>query len=591
MSMRTHYVGTLRASDVGAEVALCGWVAHHRDHGGVVFIDLRDREGIVQVVLDPALAGCAEARRLRSEWVIRVEGTVRSRPEEAVNPSMATGEVEIGVTRLQILNEAESPPFPLDERVEIDETLRLRHRYLDLRRPRMAANLITRAKLISAMRAVMDAAGFIDVETPTLTRSTPEGARDFLVPSRLQPGTFFALPQSPQLFKQMLMVAGLDRYYQVARCWRDEDLRADRQLEFTQLDVEASFVDQEDVLGFIEEAVAAGVEVVTGERPKPFPRLTWAEAMNRYGSDKPDTRFGMELCDLSALFADSEFNAFKGKGVVGLVVPGKGEMGRNQLDGLTDRAKKLGAAGLVWMRVRDGDGPSTAQVKPASLLEAPVTKFLSDVEQDALRTALAPSPGDLLLIVADPSLRKAQSLLGALRLDLGAPERLDEPLNFTWVVEFPLFEGFAADGKPIPAHHPFTRPHPDDVDKLESEPLGVRSLAYDLVLNGIELGSGSVRIHNSVLQSKIFSLLGIEPDVATERFGFLLDAFRFGAPPHAGFAIGLDRLTMILTGEHSIRDVIAFPKTQSGADPLTGAPASVDHVQLRDLGISLPKPK
>ncbi|HEV8627824.1 MAG TPA: aspartate--tRNA ligase, partial [Acidimicrobiia bacterium] len=355
MSMRTHYAGTLRASDIGAEVALCGWVAHHRDHGGVVFIDLRDREGIVQVVLDPALAGCAEARRLRSEWVIRVEGTVRPRPEGTVNPSMVTGEVEIGVTRLEILNESEPPPFPLDERVDVDETLRLRHRYLDLRRPRMAANLITRAKLISAMRAAMDAAGFVDVETPTLTRSTPEGARDFLVPSRLQPGTFFALPQSPQLFKQMLMVAGLDRYYQVARCWRDEDLRADRQLEFTQLDVEASFVDQEDVLGVIEEAVAVGVEAVTGERPKPFPRLTWAEAMNRYGSDKPDTRFGMELCDLSAMFADSSFNAFNGKGVVGLVVPGKGEMGRNQLDGLTDRAKALGAAGLVWMRVREGD--------------------------------------------------------------------------------------------------------------------------------------------------------------------------------------------------------------------------------------------
>ncbi len=580
MSMRTHYAGSIRASDIGAEVALCGWVAHHRDHGGVVFIDLRDREGIVQVVLDPALPGCAEARRLRGEWVIRVEGTVRPRPEGTVNPTMATGEVEIGVTRLQILNEAEPPPFPLDDRVEVDETHRLRHRYLDLRRPRMAANLITRAKLITAMRAAMDAAGFIDVETPTLTRSTPEGARDFLVPSRLQPGTFFALPQSPQLFKQMLMVAGLDRYYQVARCWRDEDLRADRQLEFTQLDVEASFVDQEDVLGFIEEAVAVGVEAVTGERPKPFPRLSWAEAMNRYGSDKPDTRFGMELCDLSALFADSEFNAFKGKGVVGLVVPGKGEMGRNQLDGLTDRAKNLGAAGLVWMRVRDG-----------GVLEAPVTKFLSEVEQDGLRTALAPSAGDLLLIVADPSLRKAQSLLGTLRLDLGAPERIDEPLHFTWVVEFPLFEGFSADGKPIPAHHPFTRPHPDDVDKLDSEPLAVRSMAYDLVVNGIELGSGSVRIHDRVLQSKIFTLLGITPDVASERFGFLLDAFRFGAPPHAGFAIGLDRMTMILAGENSIRDVIAFPKTQSGTDPLTGAPAAVDHIQLRDLGISLPKPK
>jgi aspartyl-tRNA synthetase len=444
----------------------------------------------------------------------------------------------------------------------------------------MAANLVTRSKLVSAMRSAMDSAGFIDVETPTLTRSTPEGARDFLVPSRLSPGTFFALPQSPQLFKQMLMVAGLDRYYQVARCWRDEDLRADRQLEFTQLDVEASFVDQEDILGIIEEAVASGVEAVTGERPKPFPRLTWAEAMDRYGSDKPDTRFGMELTNLSEVFAESEFNAFNGKGVVGLVVAGKGDMGRNQLDGLTDRAKSLGAAGLVWMRVRDG-----------GVLEAPVVKFLSDAEQDGIRSALGPAAGDLVLIVADPSLRRAQSLLGTLRIDLGAPERLSEPLNFTWVVEFPLFETISPEGKPIPAHHPFTRPHPDDIDKLDSDPLGVRSLAYDLVLNGIELGSGSVRIHDSGLQSRIFSLLGIEPDIAAERFGFLLDAFRFGAPPHAGFAVGLDRLTMILTGETSIREVIAFPKTQSGTDPLTGAPASVDNIQLRDLGISLPKPK
>jgi aspartyl-tRNA synthetase len=581
MSMRTHYAGSLRASDDGSVVALCGWVAHRRDHGGVVFIDLRDREGIVQVVLDPGSPGCEEAHRLRSEYVIRVEGTVRRRPEGMVNPKEPTGEIEVGVTALEVLNEAEPPPFPLDERVDVDETLRLRHRYLDLRRPRMTANLITRAKLVSAMRAAMDAAGFVDVETPTLTRSTPEGARDFLVPSRLMPGTFFALPQSPQLFKQMLMVAGLDRYYQVARCWRDEDLRADRQLEFTQLDVEASFVDQEDILGIVEEAVARGVEAVTGERPKPFPRLTWAEAMNRYGSDKPDTRFGMELCDLSALFAESTFNAFAGKGVVGLVVPGKGDLGRNQLDGLTDRAKSLGAAGLVWMRVRD-----------AGVLEAPVVKFLSELEQDGLRTALAPSPGDLLLLMGDPNLRKAQSLLGTLRLDLGAPDRLDEPLAFTWVVEFPLFEAISGEGKPIPAHHPFTRPHPDDVELIDTDPLAVRSLAYDLVLNGIELGSGSVRIHDSALQSRIFSMLGIAPEVAAERFGFLLDAFRFGAPPHAGFAVGLDRLTMILTGESSIREVIAFPKTQSGADPLTGAPDAVDAPQLRELGTALaPKPK
>jgi len=595
MSLRTHYAGTLRASDEGSEVALCGWVAHRRDHGGVVFIDLRDREGLVQVVLDPTSPGCAEAHRLRSEYVIRVEGTVRPRPEGTVNANLPTGEVEVAAARLEVLNEAEPPPFPLDERVEVDENLRLRYRYLDLRRAKMAENLKVRSRLVSAMRAAMDAAGFVDVETPTLTRSTPEGARDFLVPSRLMPGTFFALPQSPQLFKQLLMVAGIDRYYQVARCWRDEDLRADRQFEFTQLDIEASFVDQEDVLGFVEEAVAAGVEAITGERPKPFPRLSWAEAMGRYGSDKPDTRFGMELSDCSDIFAGSSFNAFAGKPVVGMVVPGRGDMGRNQLDGLSDRAKSLGAAGLVWMRVRDEVVPGGSEISPVKF-EAPVLKFLSEEEQDGLRAQLAPSSGDLVLLVADPNVRKAQTVLGALRLDLGAPERLDEPLAFTWVVDFPLFEALTPPGpgetagRPIPAHHPFTRPHPDDVDRLDSDPLSVRSLAYDLVLNGIELGSGSVRIHDSELQERIFTMLGIEPEDAAERFGFLLEAFRYGAPPHAGFAVGLDRLTMILTGETSIREVIAFPKTQSGSDPLTGAPAPVDPPQLRDLGISLPRP-
>ncbi len=577
--MRTHYAGTLRASDEGTEVALCGWVAHRRDHGGVVFIDLRDREGVVQVVMDPAEAGCSDAHHLRSEWVVRVEGRVRPRPEGTVNPTLPTGEVEVVASRVEVLNQAESPPFPLDDRVEVDETLRLRYRYLDLRRPLMAANLVTRAKLVSAVRAAMDAQGFVDIETPTLTRSTPEGARDFLVPSRIQGGSFFALPQSPQLFKQLLMVGGLDRYYQVARCWRDEDLRADRQFEFTQVDVEASFVDQEDILGVIEEAVAAGVEAVTGERPKPFPRMSYAEAMSRYGSDKPDIRFGLELTDCSAVFAESGFQAFAGKTVMGLVAPGRGDAPRNQLDTLTDRAKSLGAAGLVWMRVRDG-----------GVLEAPVLKFLSETEQEALRSTLAPNPGDLMLLTADAVPRKAQTVLGALRLDLGAPDALAERLAFTWVVDFPLFEAVTDAGQPIPAHHPFTRPHPDDLDKLESDPLSVRSLAYDLVLNGVELGSGSVRIHDRLLQQQIFSLLGIEPEEAQERFGFLLDAFRYGAPPHAGFAFGLDRLTMILTGQSSIRDVIAFPKTQSGADPLTGAPAPVEAAKLRDLGISLPRP-
>jgi len=596
--MRTHYAGTLRASDEGTEVAVCGWVAHRRDHGGVVFIDLRDREGVVQVVLDPSTPGCADAHHLRSEWVIRVEGRVRPRPEGTVNPTLPTGEIEVAATGVEVLNQAEPPPFPLDDRVEVDETLRLRYRYLDLRRPVMAANLVTRAKLVSALRASMEAQGFVDIETPTLTRSTPEGARDFLVPSRLQSGSFFALPQSPQLFKQLLMVSGLDRYYQVARCWRDEDLRADRQLEFTQLDVEASFVDQEDILGVVEEAVAGAVEAVTGERPKPFPRMSYADALSRYGSDKPDIRFGMELVDLSAVFAASGFQAFAGKTVCGLLAPGRGDAPRNQLDALTDRAKSLGAAGLVWMRVRDGGVPGGSGVSPVTL-EAPVLKFLSDAEQDGLRAALQPAAGDLLLITADAIPRRAQTVLGALRLDLGATATpagssgdapCPVPLAFLWVVEFPLFEAVTDSGQPIPAHHPFTRPHPEDVDRLDSDPLSVRSLAYDLVLNGTELGSGSVRIHDAVLQQRIFSMLGIEPEEAAERFGFLLDAFRFGAPPHAGFAVGLDRLSMILTGQSSIRDVIAFPKTQSGTDPLTGAPAPVEAAQLRDLGISLPRP-
>jgi aspartyl-tRNA synthetase len=510
-----------------------------------------------------------------------VTGEVRHRPEGTVNPDLPTGEVEVGASSVEVLSEAEPPPFPLDGRdIDLDEAMRLRFRYLDIRRPRMARNLRLRHQLVAAVRRTMDEQGFTEVETPTLTRSTPEGARDFLVPSRLQPGLFYALPQSPQLFKQLLMVAGMDRYYQVARCWRDEDLRADRQPDFTQLDLEMSFVDQEDVMAAVERAVRAGIGAVRGTEPSDFPRMSWDEAMNRYGSDKPDTRFGMELHDLSASFAATEFNAFAGSAVIGMGVPGRGDATRNQLDGWTDRAKALGAKGLVWMRVRDAE------------LESPVAKFLSDTELAAVRSELGVSPGDLVLIVASPDRRLAQSVLGALRLDLGRPEGIGEPLNLLWVTEFPLFEAIGADGRPVPAHHPFTQPHPDDVAILESDPLACRSRAYDLVLNGIELGSGSVRIHDRRLQQRIFSLLGIGEELAQERFGFLLDAFRYGVPPHAGFAFGVDRLAMILAGENSLREVIAFPKTQSGGDPLTDAPAAVDAEQLSVLGLARrPVPK
>jgi aspartyl-tRNA synthetase len=448
----------------------------------------------------------------------------------------------------------------------------------------MAANLRLRARMVSAIRRSMDAQGFLEIETPTLTRSTPEGARDFLVPSRLHPGSFYALPQSPQLFKQLMMVGGLDRYYQVAHCWRDEDLRADRQPEFTQMDAEISFGTDEDVMAFIETAVRAAVSEVTGQELGPLPRISWHEAMSRFGSDKPDVRFGLELSDVTSVFGDTAFQAFAGKRVVGINASGRGEATRKEIDGWTDRVRSLGAAGLVWLRVK---GPESAD-DPG--IEGPVVKFLTPTELASVRSLLGAAPGDLLLLVADTDVRKAQTVLGALRLDLGRPERIDDPLALLWVVNFPLFEDIGDDGTPIPAHHPFTTPHPDDLDLLDSDPLAVRSLAYDLVINGIELGSGSVRIHDRRLQQRIFGLLGIDEERAQERFGFLLDAFRYGAPPHAGFAFGIDRLAMVLAGEGSLREVIAFPKTQSGADPLTEAPAPVDDVQLRDLGITHRKP-
>jgi aspartyl-tRNA synthetase len=572
--MRTHFCGELRPVHAGSEVVVCGWVARRREHGEhLAFVDVRDHTGIVQCVVDGA-------HELRSEYVVAVRGRVRMRPEGTANPALPTGEVELGDCTVTVLNPAEPPPFPVDDRTEADEVVRLRHRYVDLRRPRMQRNLRLRARVNAALRRAMEDQGFVEVETPMLIASTPEGARDFVVPSRLSPGTFYALPQSPQLFKQLLMVGGLDRYYQIARCLRDEDLRADRQFEFMQLDAEMSFAGADDVIAAISEAVAAAAEAATGKRPAAMRRMTWQEAQDRYGTDKPDTRFGMELTDLTPVVAGSGFRVFaEAECVKAIRVPGRADMGRGQLDALTAEAKRMGAKGLVWLKVAAG-----------AELESPVAKFLGDGEKAGLVAALGAQPGDLLVAVADlPAV--ANRVLGALRLQLGRPPVNEGGLEFVWVVDFPLFEGIDEQTlRPVPAHHPFTMPHPDDLGRLESDPLSVRSQAYDLVLNGWELGSGSVRIHRADLQQRVFRLLGIGPDEAQRRFGFLLDAFRYGAPPHAGFAFGIDRLVAILAGEENIREVIAFPKTQSGTDPLTGAPTPIDPAQLAELGLRVAAP-
>jgi aspartyl-tRNA synthetase len=573
--MRTHRCGELRAADAGEQVALCGWVGRRREHGEhLAFVDLRDHTGVVQCVVD----GAAD---LRSEFVVRITGTVRIRPEGTANDALATGEIEVGDCTVEVLSAAEPPPFPIDARADdVDEMIRLRHRYLDLRRERMQRNLRIRASVNSAIRRAMERQDFVEVETPMLMPSTPEGAREFLVPSRQVPGSFYALPQSPQLFKQLLMVGGTDRYYQIARCLRDEDLRADRQYEFMQLDAEASFVTQDEVLAFISEAVLDAAEAVTGERPDAIPHMTWHEAMDRYGSDKPDLRFAMELVELTPVFSSTEFKAFaSAEAIKGLRVPGASDdYGRNKLDALTDRAKRLGAKGLVWMRVGEGGA-----------LDSPVVKFLSDDEQAALASAFAAEAGDLLLLVAD-DWHTACEVLGTLRNDLGRPPVHEGPYRYVWVVDFPMFVGRAEDGTPKPAHHPFTRPHDDDLDKLESDPMSVRSRAYDLVLNGWELGSGSIRIHEPDLQQRIFDLLGIGEEEAQKRFGFFLTPFRYGAPPHGGFAFGIDRLAAILAGEENIREVIAFPKPQSGVDPMTQAPTPVDASQLEDLALKVLPP-
>ena len=571
-SMRTDRCGDLRVDDVDRRVTLCGWVDRRREHGEhLAFVDLRDRSGVVQLVIDGA-------HDLRSEFVLQVTGTVRRRPADTANDSLPTGAVEIDVSGVTVLSTSEPLPFPLDDRTDVDEVIRLRYRYLDLRRSRLQRNLEVRARVNSAVRGAMEEQGFIEVETPMLIASTPEGARDFVVPSRKEPGSFYALPQSPQLFKQLCMVGGVDRYYQIARCLRDEDLRADRQFEFMQLDAEASFVSQDDVLGFISHAVASAAEAVTGERPGEIPRMSWLDAMERFGTDKPDIRFGMELVELTGVFADTEFRAFQAPCVKGIRVPGGAETSRNRLDDLTDQCRLWGAKGLVWMKVLN-EG-----------LNSPVAKFLTDGEQADLSSTMDAEVGDLILIVADER-RAARHILGLLRIELGRPPVTEGGLHFLWVVDFPLFEGLDEAGNPIPAHHPFTMPHPDDLDALErGDLLEVRSQAYDLVLNGWELGSGSVRIHRRDIQEQIFAILGIGAEEAQAKFGFLLDAFRFGPPPHAGFAFGMDRLTAVLAGEENIREVIAYPKTQSGADPLTGAPPPIDALQLEELGLRVLPP-
>ncbi|HJR92854.1 MAG TPA: aspartate--tRNA ligase [Acidimicrobiia bacterium] len=574
MSYRTHLTSDLSTRAVGETVTMAGWVARRRDHGGIAFFDLRDRGGLVQVVVDPETIPAIED--LRMESTVKVSGIVAARPEGTVNPDLATGEIEIQVTELEVLSAAEPLPFMLDDRTDIDERLRLSYRYLDLRRPRMAANLRARSRATAAIRRTLDDLGFLEVETPTLIRSTPEGARDVLVPSRLRQGDFYALPQSPQLFKQLLMVSGVERYFQIARCYRDEDFRSDRQLEFTQLDLEGSFWTQEDVLTTVEATLVAATRELRGiDIPSPFPRLSWNEAMERFGTDKPDMRFGMELSDLSALFSGTEFGVFKsaleGGGTVRGLNAGQMDLPRARADSLVERAKELGAKGLVWMQLEEDGG-----------LRSPIAKFLSDDERSGITEKLAASPGDVLLIAAD-RWKTALTVLGGLRNDLGRPAGHGD-LAFLWVTDFPLFEE-ELDGSRTFSHHPFTSPQ--SIEEMRANPDEALSNAYDAVLNGVELGSGSIRIHDPEVQKQVFEILGIGADVARSRFGWFLDALRYGTPPHGGFAFGIDRLVMILQGEDSIREVIPFPKTQSGVDPLTEAPAPVEEEQLAELGIAL----
>lgn len=580
---RSHHCGVLGKDMAGQHVILCGWVSKRRDHGGLIFIDLRDRSGIVQIVVDPDTAGSSfkTAEDIRNEYVIKVSGTVRMRDEATVNANIATGMIEVMAEEIEVLNSAKTPPFYIQDNIDTDENLRLKYRYLDLRRPEMQRNLILRHKVTKLMRDYLDSRDFLEIETPMLTKSTPEGARDYLVPSRVNPGKFYALPQSPQIFKQLLMVAGMERYFQIARCFRDEDLRADRQPEFTQLDMEMSFMEVDEILELMEGLIAYIFEGALGKKIQvPFQRLTWDEAMDCYGSDKPDLRFGMELINMVEAVKDSDFKVFntiiENGGIVKAInVKGYAAIPRRELDGLVDFVGIYGAKGLAWMQIQE-DGS----------VKSPIAKFFSEAHLANILKTAAAEPGDLLLFVADKPAVVAQAL-GALRIEMAKRRNLidHDALAFTWVVDFPMFEYDEEEKRYVAMHHPFTAPRDEDLPLLQTDPGKVYAKAYDMVLNGTEIGGGSIRIHRRDVQKQVFSAIGLTDEQAAEKFGFMMNAFEYGAPPHGGLAFGLDRLIMIMAQRDSIRDVIAFPKTQSAACLMTQAPNDVDEKQLRELHI------